>query len=73
VSAACPRCEYLDYERTTRADGVRHRATTKRPSLRQLQEWERWGTCEATDGCHVEPDGICPHGHLSWLRQLGFI
>lgn len=21
----------------------------------------------ATDGCVVEPDGCCPHGHPSWL------
>ena len=28
---------------------------------------------EATDGCRVEPDGICPHGHLSWLRFLGLV
>ena len=28
---------------------------------------------EATDGCAVEPDGICPDGHPSWLRVLGLI
>jgi hypothetical protein len=28
---------------------------------------------EALDGCPVEPDGICPHGHPSWLRYLGLI
>ncbi len=27
----------------------------------------------STDGCHVEPDGICPHGHPSWLRKLGIV
>jgi hypothetical protein len=28
----------------------------------------------ATDGCDgIEPDGECRHGHVSWLRQLGFI
>ena len=26
-----------------------------------------------TDGCRVEPDGICPHGHKSWLLELGYI
>jgi hypothetical protein len=27
----------------------------------------------ATDGCPVEPDGTCPHGHVSWLVYLGLI
>jgi len=29
--------------------------------------------CEATDGCQVEPDGVCPHGHPSWLRYFRLI
>jgi hypothetical protein len=29
--------------------------------------------CEATDGCIVEVDGICPHGHPSWLRRMGLV
>ena len=28
---------------------------------------------EATDGCTVEPDGTCPHGHPSWLLVLGYV
>ncbi len=28
---------------------------------------------DATDGCRVEPDGVCPHGYPSWLIQLGLI
>ena len=28
---------------------------------------------EATDGCLVEPDGVCRHGHPSWLLRLGVI
>ena len=39
----------------------------------QLQEWLMDGICEATDGCMVEPDGICPHGCNSWLLELGLI
>jgi hypothetical protein len=31
------------------------------------------GGCEATDGCWVEPDGYCQHGHVSWLLKLGLI
>ena len=37
--------------------------------------WENFdeGRCEATDGCWVEPDGVCPHGHPSWLLYWGLI
>ncbi|MDH3662242.1 MAG: hypothetical protein OEU92_19810 [Alphaproteobacteria bacterium] len=28
---------------------------------------------EATDGCHVDPDGVCPHGHPSWLVVLKLV
>jgi hypothetical protein len=27
----------------------------------------------ATDGCLVDPDMVCAHGHPSWLRQLGLL
>ena len=30
-------------------------------------------TVETSDGCIVEPDGECPHGLLSPLRELGLI
>ena len=43
------------------------------PDLETLQEWVAQGFCEATDGCIVEPDGTCPHGHPSWLLKLGLI
>lgn len=29
--------------------------------------------CEATDGCEVELDGMCPHGHPSWLVRLRLV
>ena len=48
--------------------------TTDEPDLETLESWmEEDGGCEATDGCWVEPDGICPHGHPSWLIRLGLI
>ncbi len=47
--------------------------TTKQPSLGKLMQMENDGYCEATDGCQVEPDGVCPHGHPSWLLRLGLI
>lgn len=56
-----------------RSKGENHKATVPRPSIEQLQEWISDCVCESTDGCITEPDGICEHGHLSWLRQLGFI
>ena len=46
---------------------------TEPPDLETLMSWEAEGGCEATDGCWVEPDGTCPHGHRSWLLELGLI
>jgi len=47
---------------------------TPTPDLEQLEEW-MWedGGSEATDGCWLEVDGICPHGHPSWLLRLGLV
>lgn len=45
----------------------------EKPTLEELMEWESEGICEATDGCVVEPDGVCPHGHQSWLLELRLI
>lgn len=47
--------------------------TTDEPNFEQIEEWVFDSVCEATDGCEVEPDGICPHGHVSWLLKLGMI
>lgn len=44
--------------------------TTEEPSLEQIEDWIFDSEVEATDGCIVEPDGICPHGHPSWLLYL---
>lgn len=44
------------------------------PDLETLIAWMMEdGGCEATDGCWVEPDDVCPHGHKSWLLELGLI
>jgi hypothetical protein len=43
------------------------------PSDEQLIEWLSEGYAEATDGCIVETDGVCPHGCKSWLLVLGMI
>lgn len=48
--------------------------TTDEPDLETLEDWMvDDGGCEATDGCWVEPDGRCPHGHPSWFVKLGLI
>lgn len=47
--------------------------TTPEPSIEQLEEWLQDSICEATDGCIVEPDGECEHGHVSWFLYLSLI
>jgi hypothetical protein len=71
--STCPRCDLEDYGTARRADGIKHRATVKRPSVATLERAVSEGVCETTDGCEVEPDGRCEHGHTAWLRVLGYI
>lgn len=47
--------------------------TVEQPELDQLMQWADEDACEATDGCWVEVDGECPHGHPSWLLYLGYV
>ena len=47
--------------------------TTTAPDVETLIAWKHDGGCEATDGCWVEPDGVCEHGHRSWLLEMGLI
>lgn len=47
--------------------------TKKEPSVKTLENWVCDSVAKATDGCKVEPDGTCPHGHVSWLLYLGLI
>ncbi len=51
----------------------RHTPTTKQPSIATMERWCDSGVAKATDGCKVEPDGKCRHGHTSWIRVLGLI
>lgn len=69
----CPRCALGDHTRAKRPDGVNHAATMKVPSTETIMRWDFNDGHKATDGCRVEPDGICPHGHQSWMRRLGYI
>ena len=47
--------------------------TVEEPDEDQLEAWMIDDICEASDGCIVEPDGVCPHGHPSWLRRMGLV
>jgi len=44
-----------------------------RPTALTMQLWEALRMARATDGCKVEPDGECEHGHISWLVQMGVV
>lgn len=41
--------------------------TVEEPSIDTMTYWVYDGVAEATDGCPIEPDGVCEHGHPSWL------
>jgi hypothetical protein len=43
------------------------------PSMDELLDMVHEGVVEATDGCDVEPDGMCEHGHPSWLLAMDMI
>lgn len=47
--------------------------TVKQPTISQMEQWSYNGYCLATDGCKVEEDGICAHGHPSWMLRFGII
>lgn len=47
--------------------------TEDQPTLEEMERLTRDGIMKATDGCIVEPDGTCEHGHPSWLIYLGWI
>lgn len=67
----CPSCGAIADPETRK---IRHTATTPVPSLEQMEEWFRDDAgCETTDGCFVEVDGYCEHGHQSWMRRLGYV
>jgi hypothetical protein len=48
--------------------------TVPQPSMEELESWVLdLEECQATDGCLIEPDGVCEHGHPSWMLYLGLI
>ena len=54
-------------------DEVILEVTCPRPTAEELDEQIADSVVDATDGCRVEPDGCCQHGHPSWLIALGLI
>lgn len=69
--AACPLCVAREEGKST--EGLKHQATTPVPTVETLEEWASDSGCEATDGCWVEQDGRCEHGHSSWMLRMGLI
>jgi len=68
-----PKCKY---PRELRPDPLKEGfplPTEPEPRMRELDAMLMDSVCESTDGCTVEPDGKCEHGHVSWLRYLGII
>jgi len=43
------------------------------PDIDLLIDMANDGISEATDGCEVETDSKCEHGHSSWLLVLGWV
>lgn len=71
-NGTCTRSSKLDAEEIA-AQARWPDPTTDQPDMETLLAWFMDGDCEATDGCIVEPDGVCPHGHPSWLLKLGMM
>jgi len=72
----------LRYRRNTQATSVKVKShalkaeapkATKAPSIATMARWMSDGIARATDGCEVEPDGMCEHGKPSWLIVEGII
>ena len=48
--------------------------TVAKPTMSELEDWLMDVEYPyATDGCQIEPDGICQHGHPCWMLVMGFI
>ena len=66
-------------EQTVAGVDRRDRTTYKEPTIeppepaKLMRDELSYGQVEATDGCMVEPDGQCVHGHVSWLLYWGMV
>lgn len=63
------------YSRDARGYVLPYRPPTgSRPSWDELEAMVMdYLPVEATDGCVVESDGACAHGHVSWLIYLRLV
>jgi hypothetical protein len=45
------------------------------PEMEDIIDAADWGVCPTSceEQCEVEPDGVCEHGHPSWLIRWGMI
>ena len=75
-------CEELDQDVLERIDahdpktfpgGCYPTPTVDEPTEEEIAFWVLDSVTDATDGCEVEPDGVCPHGHPSWLIRLRLV
>lgn len=75
LEAAMRRSLQEDHQtQTNQARPTAEVAEPQPPDKATLWQWvDAYGLCTATDGCWVEPDGTCEHGHLSWLVVLGLV
>jgi hypothetical protein len=62
-----------DTSTSARPEGGWPEPTDDHPTEDELEVMVYDSVVDATDGCSVEPDGTCPHGHPSWLIHLGYI
>jgi hypothetical protein len=60
-------------EATTRLARGWPRPTEREPTQSAVEHMLYDSVAEATDGCQVESDGVCRHGHPSWPLALGMI
>ena len=49
------------------------KATIPAPGRKELEYMIYTYCAAATDGCIVEIDGMCQHGHPSWFLKLGLV
>jgi hypothetical protein len=64
---------YLEEMNMENNESIVKKPKRRMPSLKTMERWVYDGVAKATDGCKVEPDGVCPHGKNSWLIELGMI
>jgi len=65
IRLSCPSCGAEPNDK--------HRVLSEtKPDIDSFEEMTD-SVVNATDGCQVEPDGRCEHGHSSWLLYWGLI